>query len=215
MNGIDTVLFDWDGTLVNTAEASFQAFSKSMQDIGVSMDRESYSMIYSPNWHNMLAALQVPRDRWAEVEDLWLHHYGGNIPELMPGAEVVIKKLHQREFILGIVTNGSRSRVLNELLHCGLEGLFRVVICGEDVSNPKPHPEGLESASMRLGRTPDACCYVGDTPVDVETGRRAGMQTIGIPGPYPGSHKLFDQNPDYIFESLENLLEHFSFGRTN
>jgi HAD superfamily hydrolase (TIGR01509 family) len=209
MNGVNTFLFDWDGTLVNTADASFHAFKKSMDDIGVALDLESYSRIYSPNWHHMLEALHVPHERWEEVEDLWLQHYGGNIPELMPGAEAIVKELHQREFTLGIVTNGSRSRVLYELLHCGFEGLFHVVICGEDVRNPKPHPEGLEIAIKQLGRKPESCCYVGDTPVDVETGKRARMRTIGIPGPYPGSQKLLDHHPDYLFDSLGNFLDHF------
>jgi pyrophosphatase PpaX len=210
MDGVDTVLFDWDGTLVNTAEASFRAFKKSMDDIGVPLDLESYSRIYSPNWHHMLAALQVPQDRWAEVEGLWLHHYGGNIPDLMPGANAIVKELYQRKFVLGIVTNGSRSRVLHELRHCGFDGLFHVVICGEDVRHPKPNPEGLEAAIKHLGRRPEDCCYVGDTSVDVETGKRAYVRTIGIPGPYPGSHKLLDHHPDYLLESLGNLLDHFS-----
>jgi pyrophosphatase PpaX len=209
MNGVDTVLFDWDGTLVNTAEASFHAFKKSMDDIGVPMEFESYARIYSPNWHHMLESLQVPKGRWAEVEELWLNHYGSNIPDLMPGADVIVNELHQREFSLGIVTNGSRLRVLHELKHCGFERFFHVVICGEDVGNPKPHPEGLEAAIKQLGRKVEDCCYVGDTSVDVETGKRAHVRTIGIPGPYPGSHKLLDHNPDYIFESLGTFLNHF------
>jgi HAD superfamily hydrolase (TIGR01549 family) len=209
MKRIDTLLFDWDGTLVNTAEASFHAFKKSMDDIGVPLDLESYSRIYSPNWHHMLEALHVPQNLWAEVEELWLRHYGGNIPDLMPGADAVLKELHHREFTLGIVTNGSRSRVSRELQHCGLAEIFHVIVCGEDVCNPKPHPEGLETAIKHLCRKPETCCYVGDTSVDVETGKRARTRTIGIPGPYPGSHKLLDHNPDFVFESLGNLLNHF------
>jgi pyrophosphatase PpaX len=210
MSRVDAVLFDWDGTLVNTAEASFYAFQKSMDDVGVPMDFEQYARIYSPNWHHMLEALQVPLDRWPEVEELWLQHYGENAPELMPGANAVLKELHQRAYVLGIVTNGSRLRVFRELQLCGVEEFFQVVICGEDVCNPKPHPEGLISAIRHLGRNPETCCYVGDTTVDVEMGKRAKVQTIGIPGPYPGSHLLPDHHPDFLFESLTKLLPHFS-----
>jgi pyrophosphatase PpaX len=210
MNKVDTVIFDWDGTLVNTADASFHAFKKSMDEIGVSLDFERYARIYSPNWHHMLVSLRIPQSRWSEVEALWLHYYGENIPDLMPGADVIVKELYQREFILGIVTNGSRSRVLYELQHCGFEGLFHVVICGDDVRNPKPHPEGLEAAIEHLGRNRETSCYVGDTSVDVETGKRARVMTIGIPGPYPGSQRLLDHHPDHLFKSLGNLLDHFA-----
>ena len=71
-------------------------------------------------------------------------------------------------------------------------------MCNEDVVNKKPHPEGLEVAMEHLNKRPETCCYVGDSAVDVEMGKRAGMQTIGIIGGYPGSKELPNTNPGFL-----------------
>lgn len=205
LKSIDTVLFDWDGTLADTAQESFLAFQKSMTDIGISMSAEVYAEVYSPNWRHMLAALRVPEERWKEVETLWTRHYGVNHPKLMPGARETLQHLAARGFRMGVVSSGYGDRVRYEIGSCRMEKLFQVVICGEDVRQQKPHPEGLELAMQQLGRTPEACCYVGDTFMDIEMGQRASVRTIGIPGRYPGSDKLLGRQPDYVLESIGQL----------
>jgi phosphoglycolate phosphatase-like HAD superfamily hydrolase len=84
-----------------------------------------------------------------------------------------------------------------------------MVICSEDVANMKPHPEGLEIAMKRLRKEPGLCCYVGDSPEDIEMGRRARVLTVGIPSRYPASRKLPASNPDLSFASLEEFMAAF------
>jgi len=206
---IDTVLFDWDGTLIDTAQSAFHAFQKSFGDLGIPVEFDLYEKIYSPDWRRMYQSLALPKEKWTEAEDLWLLHYGQQIPEMMPGARRTLDALHHARYNLGIVTSGNQSRVRRELDGLGLAQLFQAVVCDEDVIHKKPHPEGLETAMSRINKRRDACCYVGDSREDVEMGRRAGILTIGIRGRYPNSGNIVDSHPDFFFESISQLMGHF------
>ena len=205
MDAVNTVFFDWDGTLVDTAEAAFDAFQKSMDDLGISLSFELYAGIYSPDWRRMYVALGLPSEKWTEAEDLWTGYYGKHVPDMLPGAREALNKLHQQGYSLGIVSSGTGDRVHREIDACGLKKFFKLVVCGEDVRHAKPHPEGLEMAMKSMDRAPETCCYVGDNPDDMEMGKRAQVRTIGIPGRYPGSDRLIDLCPDFVLQSIQDL----------
>ncbi len=209
MDSIDTILLDWDGTLIDTAQPSFAAFQKALADLGIAVTRDYYEGIYSPNWYNMYETFQLPREKWQEADNLWLLHYGEDTPELVESAKHVLDELGRRGYCLGIVTSGSRLRVLREIETIGLTEAFGAVVCNEDVANKKPHPEGLEKAMRQMNKRPETCCYVGDSADDVEMGKRANIRTVGIQSRYPGNHRLKDANPDFFFPSISHLLELF------
>ena len=204
---IDVILFDWDGTLIDNAEATFDAFRKALLDLSVPLDYETYVRIYSPNWYSMYEALGLPPERWTEADDLWLSHYSSDACRLVPGVRAALEELARANYTLGIVTSGSRTRVLREIGRLGLKDIFRVVVCSDDVVNRKPHPEGLEKAMQQLAKRPESCCYVGDCPDDIEMGKRAGVLTVGILSSYPVSGRLAASNPDLSFASLEEFQD--------
>ena len=70
--GLRAVLFDWDGTLVNTAEASYRCYEKLFGSYGIAFDREAFRRTYSPNWHLTYSALGLAEERWAEADARWL-----------------------------------------------------------------------------------------------------------------------------------------------
>jgi len=203
---IDTVLFDWDGTLIDTAQQAFDAFRKSFADLGLPLDFETYDRIYSPNWYRMYEHLQLPRKQWDEADELWLHHYAEEAPRLLSDARPTLDELARRNYVLGIVTSGTRSRVLREMDTLGLGGVFKTVICNEDVVNKKPHPEGLELALEQLQKKRETCCYIGDCPDDIVMGKRADVLTVAIPSSYPASRRLAEVQPDFTFAALAEFL---------
>ncbi len=209
MDRIDTVLFDWDGTLIDTARSSFAAFQKAFLELGRPLEFAHYGRIYSPNWYCMYEALQLPKDKWQQADDLWTHFYGQEIPPLVEGGKSTLTELSRRGYCLGVVTSGTKPRVSREMNFLDVADMIRVAVCNEDVVHKKPHPEGLEKAMQYLEKQPEFCCYVGDSPDDVEMGRRAHMRTIGIPGGYPSSTNLADAKPDYFLQSIDQLLQHF------
>jgi phosphoglycolate phosphatase-like HAD superfamily hydrolase len=90
-----------------------------------------------------------------------------------------------------------------------LERVFEIVVCNEQMENKKPHPEGLETAMRSLGCSREESGYVGDSPEDIEMGKRANVLTVGVRSAYPTSWKLESQRPDIFLKSLNELLDHF------
>ena len=184
---IDTLLFDWDGTLADSAGIGLLAFQQTFAELGVAFPLEVYEANYSPNWYATYEALQLPREQWQIADDLWLKHYGEQTAELIEGVAETLLKLKQYGYRLGIITSGSESRVCREIERSALHESFDVVICNEHTINKKPHPEGLEMALRRLGSSKTVSAYVGDAPEDIEMGKRAEVMTVGVRSAYPSS----------------------------
>jgi phosphoglycolate phosphatase len=211
LQDIDTILFDWDGTLIDSAGTSFWATQQALADLGFLVSPDLYASIYSPDWRRIYAAFEVPHSLWERADELWIRYYEKGCSQLMEGAHPVIRKLKGSGYSLGIVTSGSRSRVRREIGELNLGDYFRTIVCSEDFSNKKPHPEGLVLAMKQLRRPPSVCTYVGDSPEDIEMGKRAGVAvTIGVSSAYPTSIKLPLANPDICLSSITGLLAHFT-----
>jgi HAD superfamily hydrolase (TIGR01509 family) len=208
-NVTNTLLFDWDGTLVDSAQLGLAAFEQSFAALGVAFDREIYRAVYSPNWYSVYEAMGLPKEKWQLADDLWVQHYGQQTAQPVAGAQETIVGLKQKGYRLGVVSSGSECRVGREIRELGLENFFETVVCNEQMDNKKPHPEGLETAMRSLGCSSEVSCYVGDSPEDIEMGKRAGMLTVGVRSDYPTSWKLKSHQPDILIESLTELLHHF------
>jgi len=204
-----TLLFDWDGTLVDSAQLGLTAFERSFAALGVNFDQEIYRAVYSPNWYSVYEAMGLPKEKWQLADDLWVEHYGQQTAKPVTGAQETISVLQQKGYRLGVVSSGSECRVGREIRELGLEHFFETVVCNEQMENKKPHPEGLETAMRSLGCSSEVSCYVGDSPEDIEMGKRAGMLTVGVRSDYPTSWKLKSHQPDILIESLTELLHHF------
>jgi HAD superfamily hydrolase (TIGR01662 family) len=206
---VKTLLFDWDGTVVDSAGLGLTAFEQSFAALGVAFDHEVYRSVYSPNWYSVYEALGLPKEKWQRADELWIQHYGEQIAEPVPGAPETIRELKQKGYRLGVVSSGSECRVAREVVDLGLESFFEIVVCNEQMENKKPHPEGLETAIRLLGASREESCYVGDSPEDIEMGKRAKMLTVGVRSAYPTSWKLEATCPDIFLKSLTELLAHF------
>jgi HAD superfamily hydrolase (TIGR01509 family) len=206
---ISHLLFDWDGTLLDSSLLGFAAFRKTFRDLGINFDRNAYESIYSPNWYTMYEALGLPRDLWETADEMWIKHYGEESPMLMEGSKEALLELERRGYGLGIVSSGTRSRVVREIEDVSLSTVFQVVVCNEDIENKKPHPEGLEKAIHQLGTTHDNCVYIGDSPEDIQMGKTARVLTVGVRSNYPTNERLALAQPDLYLESIPELLLHF------
>ncbi len=199
------VLFDWDGTLIDSAEATFAAYARLFQGFGLRFERADFERTYSPDWRRTYAGVGLPGDRWAEADAAFLRLYAEAPPGLLPGAAEAVGRLASAGLALGIVTSGDRQRVTADLARTGLDGCFGALVCGGDVTRKKPHPEGLLHALSELGVEPRDAAYVGDSPEDVEMARAAGAYTIGVPGGFPNREALVASGPDLLSESLASV----------
>jgi HAD superfamily hydrolase (TIGR01662 family) len=206
---INTLLFDWDGTLNDSALAGFNAFQKSLDELGVPFTQAFYESNYSPNWYTMYESLRLPPEQWQRADDLWMHHYGDAPAQLVAGAHSTVTELQRRGYRLGIVTSGSRARVTRELAEIGLSQVFQVVVCNEHIRNKKPHPEGLMEAIRLIASRPEECSYIGDAPEDIQMGKSAGVHTVAVRSDYPTSRNLLTTGADICLDSISELLLHF------
>lgn len=206
---ISTILFDWDGTLVDSAQLGLVAYEKSFAALGVPFDHEAYRAVYSPNWLTVYEGLGLPKEHWQRADELWTQHYDEQSAKLIKGAGETVAEIRQKGYRLGIVSSGNSSRVNREIKELGLAGFFEVVICHEQIRNRKPHPEGIGIALQQLGVAATQTAYVGDSPEDIQMGKSANVTTVGVLSTYPTSWKLQSAEPDIYLASFADLTKHF------
>ncbi len=200
------VLFDWDGTLLDSYRADSQAFLGMFHEMGVDWGLEELAEHYSPDWYRMYRTARLPPERWDEADRAWLRHYRRQKPMLLPGARQVLRELRGR-FRLGLVTSGDRSRVARQLRAFRLTRVFAARVCGGDTRERKPHPAPLLAAIEKMKMEPGACIYVGDAPEDLEMARRAGVPAVAVLGAFPIERRLRAARPRYLLRSIEELPE--------
>ena len=192
------VLFDWDGTLVDSAEASYRCYVRLFDSFGIGFDRARFERTYSPNWQRTYEAVGLARELWPEADRRWLEHYCRERTRLVPGGREALATLDAAGIAPGLVTSGDRSRVSRELAELEVAAYFRTVVYGGDTERRKPDPEALLLALARMAVTPDRAAYVGDSPEDVEMARAAGVRAVGVPGGFPNREALAASRPDVL-----------------
>ena len=198
------VLFDWDGTLLDSYHADAHAYLQMFRALGIPWGLQELEKHYSPDWHNVYRAAGIPQERWAEADRLWRASYRDHRPLLQRGANRVVHSL-ARKYRLGLVTSGSGVRVRRQLRAFGLDRLFAVLVFGDEVPRRKPHPAALRLALRLIGVEPAACVYVGDAPEDVAMARRAGIAAVGVTGHSPLPQRLRDSRPDALIDRITAL----------
>lgn len=192
------VLFDLDGTLIDTAADFIRIIQDMCRDKGCDIVAGEQIRTQVSEGARAMVKLVYPE---LEVEDpVFLGHrqrfldlYGADIAvetDLFEGMYPLLEQLEQQQIPWGIVTN--KPRWLSEALLKALNLTERcaVLVCPEDVSKTKPDPEPMYLAAAQLGLEPQQCIYVGDHPRDIDAGRNASMYTIlAAYGYLPLQHK--------------------------
>jgi HAD superfamily hydrolase (TIGR01549 family) len=200
------VLFDWDGTLINSYSADSSAYLAMFREMGIPWGLQELAQHYSPNWYRVYRAAKLPRARWDDADRAWRAQYAKHSPRLIPGARHVLARLGQVHR-LGLVTSGDRDRVTQQLRSFRLTQLFGARVCSGDTLEKKPHPAPLRLALRQLRLEPSACVYVGDSPEDLEMAKSAGVRAIAVLGPFPTEKRLRAARPEFLLESIRELPE--------
>jgi len=201
---LEHVLFDWDGTLLDSFQADANAYKLMFEALGMSWSMAELKRHYSPNWHRVYRAARIPRAKWQEADRLWRLFYQKQLPKMQPGARTVLRTLDRR-FKLALVSSGSRTRVRKQLREHNVSAMFLTKICSEDAPRRKPHPAPLRMALENLRALPHTSVYIGDAPEDIEMAHRAGMRAIGVLGGSPVPERLRAALPDALIETIRDL----------
>jgi HAD superfamily hydrolase (TIGR01509 family) len=177
------ILFDWDGTLVDTLGSLYEANAAVMRAFDVPFDPDLYRRHYAPDWREMYRRLGIAAERLDEANDMWMAAYDrGAGAILFPGVEHALRRLRDAGCGLGLVTAGDRAVVTPQIERLGLGGLLTVRVFGDDLPVHKPDPAPLRKALLELGLLdePADATYVGDVPDDMRMARAVGTHAVGI-----------------------------------
>jgi pyrophosphatase PpaX len=198
------VLFDWDGTLLDSYHADSQAYLAMFRELGVKWGLEELEKHYSPDWYSVYRAAKIPEAHWDDANRIWRAYYAKHPSKLMTAARKVLAQLSRRHE-LGLVSSGDRDRVSRQLRQFRLTRVFRTRVLGGDTEEKKPHPAPLLKALVEMKTEARNCVYVGDTPEDVEMARAAGVRAIAVLGPFPTEKRLRAVRPEILLNGLQEL----------
>jgi len=206
---IRTVLFDLDGTIVDTNELIVQSFLHSLE--GQTPEPLTREVIIPNMGRPLVEQMQLFTGR-DEVEDVITKYRTFNVSkhdELVkefPNVLTVMQKLHANGIKIGIVTSKIRLTTGMGLKLVGLDPYVSTIVTVEDVKEPKPSPEGILAALATLGSSKEEAMMVGDSHYDIEAAKNAGVTSVGVSWSWKGRSYLEEYKPDYLIDDAMELL---------
>lgn len=189
------VLFDFDGTLADTAPDLAKAANRQRERQGMDpLPYENFRPFASHGARGLLKiALNIgPGDAGYETHRRqFLQDYEQDMTSqtvLFPGVSQLLSMIKESGHAWGIVTNKMEYLALPLILHLGLQADCAIAVGGDTTSHTKPHPAPLLYAAEHAGFAPSECLYVGDDERDIIAGKAAGMPTIVAAYGYCGEH---------------------------
>jgi len=179
---VDAIVFDWDGTLVDTLGALYDANVAVLAAFGLPFDEALYRRHYAPDWRLMYTQLGIPADRLHEANAHWERVFDAErLGRPFDGVVDALKRLRDGGYRLGLVTAANRVVAEPQIRRAGLADLLAVRVYGDDLPVHKPDPRPLRVALAELGvADPVRAAYVGDAPTDMRMARAVGAHGIGI-----------------------------------
>lgn len=188
------VLFDFDGTLADTAPDLAGALNRLRNQHALpSLPLEAVRPYASSGARGLLRIgfdLKPGDARYEEMKQAFLAHYDAAIcveTRLFPGIAELLAQLEARNIAWGIVTNKATRFTSRLVERLGLARRAGCVVCGDTTPHIKPHPAPLLAAAERLALAPARCSYVGDDLRDIQAAQAAGMASVAVEYGYGGT----------------------------
>lgn len=203
-----TILFDLDGTLIDSTEAILESFGVAYETFGkkVPSSDEITKLIGHPLdiMFRMLGVHVSEADAYVSAYKEYYRLISRQKTTLLPLAKEAIKEA-SRFATLGVVTTKTAHYSEELLEHLGVMHYFKVLIGRESVQNPKPHPEPILKALESLNADPLHTWMIGDTPLDLISAREAGVQGIGVLCGYGTKYDLEKYTSDVVNDTHDAI----------
>jgi len=218
MPRLQTALFDLDGTLIDSIRLILDSYHHTLtqHNLPARTDEDWLKGVGTPlavqfsEWRKSPEVLEALIATYREYN---LKHHDTMVT-VYPGVLEAVREIKAAGIQTGLVTSKNRLGALRGLKLVGLEALMDVLVCADEVTNPKPHPEPVEKAVALLGADPASTVYVGDSIHDMHSGRAAGVKTAAaLWGPFGRDH-LESASPDYWLETPGDLVALVGKART-
>ncbi|MFO7541307.1 MAG: HAD-IA family hydrolase [Thiobacillus sp.] len=204
----DLLIFDWDGTLMDSAGVIVDSIQRACEDIGqpVPSDRASRQIIGLGLVQALQALLpDLSADAYPQLVERYRHHYLGrdDLIPLFEGVADGIRELHQRGFQLAVATGKSSIGLSRALEASKLGAWFAATRCA-DQTHSKPHPAMVLELIDELGAAPARTLVIGDTSHDLLMASNAGVASLGVTY---GAHEADDLHPHAPLALLDSFAE--------
>ena len=206
MSAARAVLWDMDGTLIDSEELHWISWRNTMANEGIAITREQFLASFGqrndsiiPQW---LGAAATPEriERIANAkEELYRHLIRRDGISPLPGVATWLHRLHRDGWLQVIASAAPRANIDAVLEALSATHIFQGIVSAEDVHRGKPNPEVYLVAAYRVGALPGSCIVVEDAAAGIEGARRAGMRSIGV------THDSNHLQADVVVESLDQL----------
>ena len=204
---LKAVLFDVDGTLLDTHEYVYQAFEHSLKKHHKLLSRQEIKKIMGKpleECYKILTELDDITDLADSHRQFQRENY--HLSKPYPNTVKTLEKLQSSGLLLAAITTRARDSAKKTLEEASILNYFNYFIGFEDVSRPKPDAEPLLKALNFLSVQPKEAIMVGDSEVDVYAGKNAGTKTVGVTYGFHGEH-IAKTHPDYVIDDIEELLK--------
>jgi len=205
----ELVVFDWDGTLLDSAGAIVHAIQASCRDLNLPVPddaraRHVIGLGLADALHHAVPDLP-PESTQAMVERYRFHYLAGDHSlALFAGVPDMLQRLKAAGHILAVATGKSRLGLERALDHSGLRPLFQASRCADECHS-KPHPQMLLELMVEFGIPAESTVMIGDTSHDLLMARNAGVDSLAVTyGAHPHNH-LLDHQPVTCLHSVEEL----------
>jgi pyrophosphatase PpaX len=210
MPPLHTFLFDLDGTLIDSVRLILDSYHHTLATHGLPprTDDDWLKGVGTPlrvqfaDWGHEPERLEALIATYREY-NLANHD---RMVTIYPGVLEAIREVKVRGLRTGLVTSKNQQGAVRGLRLVGLDDLIDVMVCADDVENPKPHPEPVTQAVRLLDADPATTVYIGDSIHDMRSGRAAGVRTAAVLwGPFGREH-LEEAEPDYWLRTPGEIL---------
>ena len=186
MTPYHAVILDLDGTLVDSNDAHARAWLHAFADEGFHLSFEEVRRLIGMGGDQMvprLTGVQPGSEQYERLSDAWKDHFQrGELPTVraQPGARELVEELRRRGVDVIIGTSGDESVVEALLMRADVADLIPQRTTASDVEESKPAPDIVKAALKKLGRKADEVLMLGDTPYDIESAGRSGVDTVAL-----------------------------------
>lgn len=209
------IIFDFDGTVADTLPICFYAFKYVFQKYDEKeLTSTDIKNMFGPSETGIIRENLTHPEKEAAIEDYY-EKYASHHQQFVENNEEMAKLLHDLKnagFQLGIFTGKARRSLDISLKELDMEGIFDVLITGDDVVKAKPDAEGLLKVLALLKVDASEAIYIGDSDADVQAGRQAQVYTIGAHWLPEYQTAEFAEQPDSIVRSIEQFRATFLEG---
>jgi HAD superfamily hydrolase (TIGR01509 family) len=184
---IAAVIFDCDGTLVDSEPLSREAWERTLATHGYTVSDEEYASLVGLTYPRTFAHFAERVEGMPDDPDAFWPVFSGVLFELIDtvletfeDAVETVRALHERDIAVAVASSSRRDRLDRTLRRSGLDALFDVTVAGDEVRHGKPAPDMFLEAARRLGVEPARCAVIEDSAPGVAAGIGAGMHTVAV-----------------------------------